>query len=187
MSNVFPRNDKRHEVVYFSQLPLQWCHVKGNLQNQRPICQLRKVHNNDTFKTEKTENISNCIFKYFCWMRKKLNQIAPKFVLRGPIQNKSPFILVRTWCHFGHCLTHWGRVTHTCVGKLTITGSDNGLLPGRRQAIIWTNAGILLIGPLGTNFNEILIAIETFSFKNMHLKISSAKWSSFCLSLNVLN
>ena len=52
-------------------------------------------------------------------------------------------------------LTHWGRVTHICVVKLTIIGSDNGLSPGRRQAIIWTNAGILLIGPLGTNFSEI--------------------------------
>ena len=56
-------------------------------------------------------------------------------------------------------LTHWGRVTHICVNKLTIIGSDNGLSPGRRQAIIWTNAGILLIGPLGTNFSEILIEI----------------------------
>ena len=47
-------------------------------------------------------------------------------------------------------LTHWGRVTHMCVGKTTIIGSANGLSPGRRQAIIWTNAGILLIGTLGT-------------------------------------
>ena len=70
-------------------------------------------------------------------------------------------------------LTHWGRVTHICVNKLTIIGSYNGLSPGRRQAIIWTNAGILLIGPLGTNFNEILIKIHTFSFKKMHLKMSS--------------
>ena len=54
-------------------------------------------------------------------------------------------------------LTHWGRVTHICVGKLTNIGSDNGLSPGRRQAIIWTNSGILIIGPLETNFNEILI------------------------------
>ena len=52
-------------------------------------------------------------------------------------------------------LTHWGRVTHICVGKLTIIGSDNGLSPERRQAIIWTNAEILLIGPLGTNFSDI--------------------------------
>ena len=56
-------------------------------------------------------------------------------------------------------LTHWGRVTHSCVNKLPIIGSDNGLSPGRRQAVIWTNAGIVLIGPLGTNFSEILIEI----------------------------
>ena len=83
-------------------------------------------------------------------------------------------------------LTHWGRVTHICVSKLTIIGSDNGLSPGRRQAIIWTNAGILLIGPLGTNFSEILIGIKTFSFTKMHLKMSSAIWCPFCLGLNVL-
>ena len=56
-------------------------------------------------------------------------------------------------------LTHWGPVTHICVNKLTIIGSDNGLSPGRRQAIIWTNAGIVLIGRLGTNVSEILIEI----------------------------
>ena len=78
-------------------------------------------------------------------------------------------------------------MTHIDVGKLTIIGSDNGLSPGRRQAIIWTNAGILLIGPLGTNFNEIVIAIQTFSVKKMHLKMASAKWRPFCLGLNVLS
>ena len=84
-------------------------------------------------------------------------------------------------------LTHWGRVTHICVSKLTIIGSDNGLSPGRRQAIIWTNAGIMLIRPLGTNFSEMLIAIVTCSFMKMRLKVSSAKWRPFCLDLNVLN
>ena len=79
-------------------------------------------------------------------------------------------------------LTHWGRVTYTCVGKLTIIASDNGLSPGRRQAIIWTYDGILLIGPLGTKFNEISIEIHTFSFKKMHLKMSSAKWRPFCVT-----
>ena len=83
-------------------------------------------------------------------------------------------------------LTQWGRVTHICVSKLTNIGSDNGLSPGRRQAIIWTNAGILLIGPLGTNFNENLIDVHTFSFKKMHLKMSSRRWRPFCLGLNVL-
>ena len=83
-------------------------------------------------------------------------------------------------------LTHWGRVTHICVRKQTSIGSDNGLLPGRRQAIIWTNAGILSIGPLGTNFSEISIEIHILSFKKMHLKMSSGKWRPFCLGLNVL-
>ena len=77
-------------------------------------------------------------------------------------------------------------MTHICVNKLTIFSSDNGLLPGRRQAIIWTNTGILLIGPLGTNFSEILIEIQIFSFKKMGLNVSSAKWRPFCLGLNVL-
>ena len=83
-------------------------------------------------------------------------------------------------------LNHWGRVTHICVGNLTIIGSDNGLSPGRHQAIIWTNAGILLFGPLGTNFSEFWIEFHTFSFKKMHFKRSSAKWRPFCLGLNVL-
>ena len=87
---------------------------------------------------------------------------------------------------FGILLTHWGRVTHICVSKLTIIGSDDGLAPGRRQTIIWTDAGILLIGPLGTNFSENLIGIQTFLFKKMRLKMSSAKWRPFCLGLNVL-
>ena len=83
-------------------------------------------------------------------------------------------------------LTHWGQVMHICVSKLSIIGSDNGVPLGRRQAIIRTNAGILLIRPLGTNFSEILIEILIFSFKKVHLKISSAKWRPFCLDLNVL-
>ena len=83
-------------------------------------------------------------------------------------------------------LTHWGRVTHICVVELVVIGSDNGLSPVRRQAVIWTNVGISLIGPLGTNFSEILIGIQTFSFKKLHLKTSSAKWRLFCLGLNEL-
>ena len=67
-----------------------------------------------------------------------------------------------------------------------IIGSDNGLSPGRRQPIIWTNAGILLIEPLGRNFSEILIEIYTFSFKKIHLKMLSGKCRFFCLGLNVL-
>ena len=83
-------------------------------------------------------------------------------------------------------LTHWCRVTHICVGNLTIIGSDNGLSPGRHQAITWTNVGILLIGPLGTNFSEMLIEIHTFSFQKIHLKMLAGKPRPFWPGLNVL-
>ena len=87
---------------------------------------------------------------------------------------------------FQNVLIHWGRVKHICIGKLTTISSDDDL-SGWRQAIICTNAGILLIGPLGTNFSEILITIQIFSLNKIHLKISSAKYCSFCLGLNVLS
>ena len=83
-------------------------------------------------------------------------------------------------------LTHWGRLTHICVCKLVIIASHNGLSPGRRQAIIWTNAAELLIRALGTNFTEFLSEIYAFSFKKKHLKMASAKWRPFCLGLNEL-
>ena len=71
----------------------------------------------------------------------------------------SPYFSVQyiLYCQLYVLLIQWGRVTHICVDNLTSIGSDNGLSPGRLQAIIWTNAGILLIGPLWTNFSEILI------------------------------
>ena len=71
---------------------------------------------------------------------------------------------------------HWGWVTHICDSNLIIIGSDNG----------WTNAGILLIGSLGTNFVEILIEIHKFSLKKRNLKMSSAKWRPCCLTSPLL-
>ena len=68
-------------------------------------------------------------------------------------------------------LTHQDRVMHICVSKLTIIGSDNGLSPGRRQVIIWTNTELLLIRTAGTNFSEILSEVHIVSFKKMHLKM----------------
>ena len=85
----------------------------------------------------------------------------------------------------GNELTHWGQVTYICIGKLAIISSDNGLSPGWCQAIIWTNAGILLIRTLGTTLSEILSEIHIFSFKKMHLKMLSAKWQQFCLNLDM--
>ena len=57
------------------------------------------------------------------------------------------------------------------VVSSAIIGSDNGLPPNRCQAIIWTNAGIVLIGHRGTNFNKILIKIQQFKKKRKWLLI----------------
>ena len=56
-------------------------------------------------------------------------------------------------------------MTHIYVSKLIIIGEDNGLSPGWHQAIIFTNAGILLIQNAGTNFLEIFSEIHTFSLR----------------------
>ena len=83
-------------------------------------------------------------------------------------------------------VTHWGRVTHICISNINTIGSDNGLSACWCHAIIWTNAGTLLIGPCGTKFSEILIESHIFSYKKIHFKMSSGKWWLFCLGLNVL-
>ena len=77
-------------------------------------------------------------------------------------------------------------MTHICVSKLNRIGLNNGLSPSQRQAIIWTNTGILSICTLGTNFIEILSEIHTFSVTKMHLKMSSVKWRQCCPRLHVL-
>ena len=56
--------------------------------------------------------------------------------------------------------------------------SGYGLSPVRRQAMTWTNAGLLSIGLLGTNFSAIRIGILSFSFKKMHWKLSSAEMAA---------
>ena len=68
------------------------------------------------------------------------------------------------------------RVTHICDSKLTIIGSNNALSPGRRQTIIWRNAGKLLIGPLGTNFRENLNRNSYISIQENAFEMSSGYW-----------
>ena len=63
--------------------------------------------------------------------------------------------------------------------------SDNGLSHGQHQAITWTNVALLSIGTSRTNFNEILIEIQTFPSEKMHLKITFWKWQPFSLGMNV--
>ena len=86
----------------------------------------------------------------------------------------------------GHAaLIHCGQVVYICVSKLTIFGSDNGLLPGQCQAIICTSGGVLLIRPLWTKFNEILWEIHIFSLTegwftmNLHCDDDIFAWFFF--------
>ena len=119
------------------------------------------------------------------WLKHYLNNLTP-YIENGSLCRcaKMP-----AWLHGGiypWLLTHWSRVTHICVVKLTIIGSDSGLSSGWHQAIILTTAGILLIEPSGINFGEILFRLQVFSFKKMHLKMSSGKWCPFCIGLNIV-
>ena len=68
-----------------------------------------------------------------------------------------------------------------------IIDTGNGLSPNRWQAITWTNADILSIGPFGTNFKEVWIKIQYFSFNKIYSKVPFVKWQPFCSGLNVLN
>ena len=175
------------------EVPLQWRHNGRNgVSNHQPHhCLLNHLLRHRSKKT------SNLHFTGLCVGN---SPVTSKFTTQMASYAENVSIW---WRHHGCALTycflldidlstltkystHWGRVMHICVSKLTIICSDNGLSPGRRQAIIWTNAGILLNGPLGTNFNEIVIAIQTFSVKKMHLKMSSGKWRPLCLGLIVL-
>ena len=112
--------------------------------------------------------------------------------------NKKPVkILSSKWWSFNLGLNKltiiYRKVRHASAIQGSI-GSDNSLTPVRCRAIISTNAGTLSIGPLGKKtsvkfdiFSEILIEIQTFSSKNIHLKSWSAKLRPFWRGLNMLN
>ena len=68
------------------------------------------------------------------------------------------------------------------VSNVNNIGSDNGLSPDRHQAIIWPNAGILLIGPLWTNLSEILFKINTFLLNKYIWKCSLENGGHFVLA-----
>ena len=117
-------------------------------------------------------------------------------VIQSPREKISPYIpYVNLKCNqnhinemcarLGHRLTIWGRVTHIYVSNLNVIGIGNGLSTGQHQAIIRTSVGILPIWSLGTNDNEVLIEIHTFSFTKKLLKTTSAKWRPLCLGLIV--
>ena len=95
------------------------------------------------------------------WMKTFEFHIKWHWIMFLGVYLMSPLVQVLVWCLTGDkqlhertsfLLTHWGQVTHICVHNLSINGSNNSLSPGRHQAIVWTNAGILLIGPFYRNW-----------------------------------
>ena len=133
-----------------------------------------------------------CTIIYLCWISFHINPVLSSLIHIAEQRTYKIDAMRFEPLHWGRLqsrcpiLTQWSRVTHIGVSKLTIIGSDNGLPPGRRQAIIRTNAEILLIRTLGTNFSEILGESHSFSFSKMHWKMSSAKWRLFGLGFNEL-
>ena len=91
---------------------------------------------------------------HICIQDLNLVTISPPDVLASNVSRASADTAL-TWAHWAH----WGRETHICASKLT----------GQHPAVIWTNAGIIIIGTQGTNPSKISIEIHTCV-----LKMSSA-------------
>ena len=103
--------------------------------------------------------------------------------VRPIVYNDKDYCVVRM---FKLIEAEWHICIYASVNR-AIIGPENDLSPDRRQATIWPDYGILLMGPLGTKPSEIVNKIHVFSFTKMHPKISSGKWQPSCLGLNVLN
>ena len=122
---------------------------------------------------------------FFTWCLSKMNLI-PHLRFTAVTLNGLKFDMLiypdhlQNWLDFGHHL-----LIFLDLAEWRIYASVNQ--PPLVQIMAWRRSGgILLNGPLGTYFSEILTGIQTFSLKKMHLKMSSAKWRPFCLGLNVL-
>ena len=123
-------------------------------------------------------NWQNWLFTLFHQSRSVLspNLFGQYLGCRWPCSLRRQAIKRAILCLLNMYSTPQGRVTHICVSKLTITGSDNGLSPGRHQAIIGTNAGILLIGPFRTNWNlnrNSNIFVQENALENVVWKIAA--------------
>ena len=109
----------------------------------------------------------------------------PFWIQRWPVDSPDK----DQWCGNGFhamslsCL--YDILAHCRRENSAIIGADSGLSADGSQAIIWTTVGKVLIGHTGTNISEIIIEIQTFPFRKMHLKMSSGKCRPFCLGLNV--
>ena len=89
----------------------------------------------------------------YSWLQIHISTICGKSQIGNIIRNILK--LISSWCRINASL-NWVSIS-----------SGNGFY--------WTNAALLSIGPLGTNFNEIRMGTQNFSSMKMLLKMSSAK------------
>ena len=119
--------------------------------------------------TQAADDIWHCA-RSRLWQKSYANWIEKWSVLAGDASNIIPWRQII--CIEAECM---------CIGNLIIIGLDNDLSPSRRQAIIWTSAGLFIISwTLGNS--EISTEMLASSFKKMRLKASSAKQRPFCLA-----
>ena len=84
-------------------------------------------------------------------------------------------------------LTHWGWVTHICVSKLSHYWTlDNGLAPIQCQTMIWSDI-VSSTASLWTKEVQFQSKIQTFLFKKINFKMSSAKWHIFFICISMFN
>ena len=83
------------------------------------------------------DTVRTCITKPFLNLENQVIHSYGHQVLSVIFTALRAFFYIINYIHY---LTHWGQVTYICISKSTIIVSDNGLSPGRCQAIIWTNA-----------------------------------------------
>ena len=57
-----------------------------------------------------------------------------------------------------------------CASKLGNDWFRSWFVAYLAASIIWTNAGLLLIGPLGMNFSDIWIKMHEFLYKDINLE-----------------
>ena len=104
-------------------------------RNMFMFCPVKQIMHQNIFASAKIVSVRNCSA---AWVGK--TPILKRWLMHVAWEKYMNSIKMMTYS-----LTHWSRVTHICVSKVNIIGPDKGLSPGRRQAIIWTNAALLLI------------------------------------------
>ena len=107
--------------------------------------------------------------QYFALKCVPYDRLTKKMFMKWPgAEQATTHQLISPWCRI-----------YASVNWISID-SGNGLSPIRGQVITWTSAHLPSIEPLGTNFSEIRIQVQNFSFKKMHFKMSSVKWQPRC-------